>query len=350
MYDVRHFAANDPTTTPSFVDQVLVPANGFVDIAPLFGAGNVGHLSVIPTAPAPAYAFGEGFTLAAHQDEGLVVEVDDRDSETHNGVTRLMDENGTLSAEFMVEFGRDPVTGGFEDFDLLVSNFTETAASFTVQSIWDEFGNPIKTTPRTFVMPGRQSRLFATTVADSLGLQVGEVHPFAHAFVDVFVAADRRFVRMNLSVDLRLLMSGRVFDPAALEFATGVRPTAIRRTTSVLTSNLQTSSASAIANWVHLSNPTNQPIVVDVRAFTLELGTEYQLPSLVIPPQAITRFRADGLHLKEEPGVPILADVPIVRFLFSSSAPFGTRGRGESRDGSGLLLFVTPHIVRHEEE
>jgi hypothetical protein len=347
MYDVRYFGANDLPTAPTSLVQVLVAANSFTDLAPLFGPGNVGHISVTPTAPT-AYAAGEGFTLAAHQDPGLVVEVDDRD-EDRNGVSRLLEPTGTPSAELMMEFGRDPVTGGYEDFDVLVSNVTDTTSSLTVLSIYDEFGNPVKTTPMTFQVPARQSRLFATTLVDTLGLQVGEIHPFAHAFGDVFLAADRRLFRMNLSIGRELFVSGRVFDPVALEFVGGLRPSAVRRSTSVLMSELQTTLAGGIANFADLSNPSANPITVQVRAFTIQNGTEYLLGSFVIPPRGITRFRGDALHLKEEPGNPIQSDVPHLRFLFSSNATFGTRGRGEGRDGTGLLIFVTPHILRHEE-
>ena len=348
-YDIRHFAANDLPTSPSFTEQRMLTGNDFTDITPLFGSGNVGHISVTPVAPVPPFAAGEGFTLAAHQDAGLVVEVDDRD-ETRGSVSRLLDPTSTISAELMVEWGRDPITGGYEDFDILVSNVTDAPSSFVVQSIWDEFGNPVKTTPQTFLMPARESRLFATTVVDTIGLRVGEIHPFAHAFGDVFVSSDRRLFRMNLTIGRELFVSASEFDPLALEFVSGVRPTGTRRTTSVLMSELQTTTAGGISNWAYVSNPSAVPITVNVRAFTVTEGTEYQLPPLFVPPRAITRFRGDGLHLKEEVGVPTLPDVPYLRFLFSSSSPFGLRGRGESVDGSGLQIFVTPHIVRHEEE
>lgn len=343
-YTVCSFGATDGVATPPLLNITLLPvgASSFasVDLSFIQNQAGVGHLSVLPPAGGPFL-----YTLAAHQDGDVALEVDDRVA----GTSRLLDAGGTPLAELMLEFGKDNVSGGYEDFDVLVSNASDLASTFTVQSIYDEFGNPIKTTPRTFQMPPRQSRLFRTTVIDSLGLQVGETHPFAAHFGDVFLAAGLGRFHMSLSIGPGLFVSALEFDPVTLEFAGRVRPTAIRRTTSVLVSDAQTSLLTGTENVETLSNPTGTPITVLVRAFTKDLGTEYLLPSFTIPAHGMADFRADALHLKETPGVPTLADVPALRFLFSSNTPFGTRGRQTRRDVNDLLVLVTPHIVRFEE-
>jgi hypothetical protein len=231
-----------------------------------------------------------------------------------------------------------------------VSNPTDTAVSnFTINYIRDEFGNPIKTAPQTFNVGPRQTRLFATTVVDSLGLQLGETHPFAAHFGDVFLTSSMFNFRMNLSLGNNLIVMARQFDPVTLEHESAVRPTAVRRTVSVLMDDLQTTLSNGTENWAWLSNPTNGPLDVQVRAFTVTQGTEYVLPMITIPPQSIFRFRGDALHLKETPGVTVEPDVPHLRFLFSSNGPFGSRGVRLQRDPTGLVVMMSPHIVRFEE-
>ena len=341
-YTVCCFGATDGATSPLLsVVPVPVAANSFanLDFSPIQNQAGVGHISVLPPGA------GLSYTLGAHQDEDIVLEVDDRVA----GTSRLLDQGGTTNAELIVSFGKDPQSGGYEDFDVLVANGSDFASTFTVQSIHDESGNLVKGTPRTFQMPARQSRLFATTLVDSLGLQVGETHPFAEHFGDVFLSSDRRFFRMNLSIGAGLFVSSLEFDPLTLEFASRVRPTAVRRSTSMFVTDAQTSWLTGIENFGYLSNPSNGLITLQVRAFTKDLGTEYLLGSFDVPPQSITPFRFDALHLKETPGVAIQPDVSHLRFLFTSNSPFGIRGRQAGRDVNDLLVFTTPLTLRYEE-
>jgi hypothetical protein len=117
----------------------------------------------------------------------------------------------------------------------------------------------------------------------------------------------------------------------------------------VLMHDLQSSLVGGTQNWALLSNPTNAPVEVQVRAFTALEGTAYTLAPFVIDPFSIYRFRGDGQGLKENPGAVGEPDVPFVRFLFSSNGAFGIRGIRQQFDPSGLLIFMSPHIIRHED-
>lgn len=343
FFDVFYFSANDGVTPPLITSTtVAVGPDDFVPIslAPFASTGGFGQLLVLPPGP------GTQFTLGSQQDQDLVYGVDDN----LQGDSRLLDQGGTAQAELMLSFGQNTATGQFTDYHILVSNPTDDeTANFTINYIRDEFGTPIKTTPRTFNVGPRQTRLFATTLVDSLGMQLGETHPFADHFGDVFLTTGMGNFRMNLSLGNNLIVMARQFDPVTFEYESAVRPTAIRRTVSVLMHDLQTTLANGTENWAWLSNPTNGPLNVQVRAFTAIKGTEYVLPALTIPPNSIFRFRGDALHLKETPGVTIEPDVADLRFLFSSNGPFGTRGLRLQHDPGGIVVLLSPHIVRFEE-
>lgn len=324
---------------PLTVQPYTVGPNAFLSLTDFIALpGRVGQI-IVQQSAAP-------FALASLEDDDLVYAVDDR----VGGTPRLLDAGASALATLTFAFGKDAQSGGFEDFDLLVSNLTDdpSPAGFTIRAIYDEFGGAILSTPRTFTLGPRATRLFATTTAASLGLQVGETHPFADLFGDVFAATGYRRFFMDLAIGRGLVLQGRSFDPLTLDFAGRVLPTSNRGTSSVLVSDAQTSLLSGIVNVATFANATSGPITVQVRAFTEVQGTQYLLPSFVIPARGMTDYRLDGLHLKETPGVPTLADVPNLRLLFSSNAPFGTSGRRSRRDASDLLLLVTPHIVRHD--
>jgi hypothetical protein len=345
VYTVRAFGATDESTNPQIGADVpvAVGANDFQDISFVIAAiasqGEVGHIRVIPPGP------GFRFTLASHQDQDLVHEVDDG----LRGDLRLLNEGGTSNAEMMFEYGRDAQTGGFSDFHILISNPTEEATAFTLRSIHDEFGNAIKTTPRTFTLPPNQSRLLGTTLGESRGLQVGEINPLIEHFGDVFLATSMVRFRMAISAGNNMRVSGVQYDPVSLQFQSAVRPTALRRTVSVLMHDLQSSTASTTENWAWFSNPTTSPITVQVRAYTVTEGTAYLLDPIEIPPLSIYRFRGDGLHLKESPNSTVQPDVTHLRFLFSSNAAYGVRGVRLTRDAQGIYAAMSPHIIRFED-
>jgi hypothetical protein len=345
VFIVRVFGATDDLTNPQLGSDIMVPvgANDFEDIS--FAAtliannGEVGHIRVIP--PGPGFRFG----IASHQDQDLVHEVDDG----LRGDLRLLNEGGTTSAEMMFQYGRDPQTGGFSDFHILISNPTDDASSFTIRSIHDQFGNPIKTVQRTFTLGANQSRLLGTTLGESRGLQVGETNPLVEHFGDVFLATSMVTFHMAISAGNNMRVSGVQYDPVSLQFQSAVRPTAIRRSVSVLMHDLQSSTASTTENWAWLSNPTTSPITVQVRAFTVTEGTTYLLDPIEIPPLSIYPFRGDGLHLKESPNSVAQPDVAHLRFLFSSNAAYGVRGVRINRDAQGIYAAMSPHIIRFEE-
>jgi hypothetical protein len=348
-FDVLQYGATDGIQ-PVLLDTtpVFVPANSYtsIDFSAIASQAGVGHIRVNP--PAGGYRF----SLAAHQDQDLVHDVDD----AVRGDARLLNQGGTSQAMMQFQYGRDNATGGFFDFHILVSNPTDQDSAFSVNWIRDEFGNPIKTTPRLLLLGPNQTRLIATTTNLSRGFQVGEINPIAEHFGDVFLATSLLTFHMNVSTGNNLIVSGVQFDPGSLAFQSSVRPTAIRRAYSVLTHDLQSSLASATENWAWLSNPTDSPIDVQVRAFTrgdqgITDATEYMLPSFTIPPFSIYRFRADGLGLTEIPNDPVGTDVPDVRFLFTSNAAYGIRGvRIQLDTSTGQIAQMSPFFIRAEED
>lgn len=299
----------------------------------------VGQLSIIPPGTMPL------FSVAAQEDDDLVYEVNEQIGLT----SRLLDAAASGLASLIVDWGRDAQSGRTLDFDLLMVNGTDLPRSFTLHSIYDKFGLPVTQIPITITLQARESRLYRTTLLDSIGLELQETHPFAAWFGDVFAATSLTRYAFHMSLDEGLFASASVFDPFALEAAMRVRPSAYRHVQSVLTTGLQTTASGGILNTITLSNPTDGPLPVDVRAFTPIKGTEYVLGSVIVPPRSQLDWSADALGLREDVGDVTNPPVREVRLRFASNIPFGLFSRQEGRSAGNLLLFVTPHIIRHED-
>lgn len=302
--------------------------------------GTAGHFAVLPP-PGP----GAAYAVASLEDEDLVYESDDR----VNKVSRLLDQGSSSLAGLVTEFGRDVQAGDVRDFDLLAANGSDQPASFTLLSVYDASGNALLATPRTVVLQPRQTRLYATTTTDSVGLQLGEVHPFADLFGDVFTSASLARYQLTFTIGQGVFLTGRAFDPFAGDFGARLRPTAFRHASSVLVSDAQTTTLGGIRNEVVLQNPSSGAINVSVRAFTETDGTEYVLPSFMVPGRSLYTWTPDALGLREIVGDVVSPPVRNLRFRFTSNAIFGLFARQRQKDAQGLIILVTPHIVRHED-
>ena len=297
----------------------------------------VGHLSVVPV-PAAGVAFA--FTLATHDDNDIVLDVDDQ--------RRLLDAGAFSTADLILDFGKD-ADGNYHDFDILASNVSDAPASFTIQSIRDSAGNAILLMPRTVNLLTRQARLYASNLSDSVGLVNPEVHPFADLFGDVFAAGGLTRFRMALSISGDMFLTARQFDPLALDFAMRVRPIARRHTTSVLVSEAQTTTAGGILNIIQVSNPTGGSMTVNLRAFTQTLGTEYVLPSVIVPPFGMLEWSADALGLREVVGDLASPEVRNLRIVLLSNIAFVSRPYQKTRNGAELIVMLRPHVIRHDD-
>ncbi len=334
------FHATDGTATLLTGGPILVGTQSTLVVpVPL---GSVGHLSVVPvpgvqTAP-PGTDFA--FSLATHDDNDIVLDVDDQ--------RRLLDAGAFSTADLILDFGKD-AEGNYHDFDIVASNVSDAPTSFTITSIRDFSGAPIKVTPRTVNLLPRQTRLYASNVPNTVGMTLGEVHPFADFFGDVFAAGGLTRFRMALSISEGAFLTARQFDPLALDFAMRVRPHARRHTNSVLISESQTTTAGGILNFIQISNPTGGPMTVNLRAFTQTEGTEYVLPSLTVPAYGMLDWSADALGLREEVGDLSSPEVRNLRIVALSNIAFSARARQEARNASELLIMVRPHIIRQDD-
>jgi hypothetical protein len=334
------FHATDGTATLLTGAPILVGTQSTLVVpVPL---GSVGHLSVVP-APFPQTAPAGtdfAFTLATHDDNDIVLDVDDQ--------RRLLDAGSFSSADLILDFGKD-AEGNYHDFDIVASNVSDAPTSFTITSIRDFSGAPIKVTPRTVNLLTRQTRLYASNVADTVGMTLGEVHPFADLFGDVFAASGLTRFRMALSISDGVFLTARQFDPLALDFAMRARPLARRHTNSSLISESQTTTAGGILNFIQLSNPTSGPMTVNMRAFTQIEGTEYVLPSVMVPAYGMLDFSADALGLREIVGDLTSPEVRNLRIVALSNIAFVLRAFQRTRNGAELIVMVRPHIIRQDD-
>lgn len=327
-------------------DSVNIAGDTSVTLPPL--PGSVGHVSVepLPFVPAPPpnqtapLTTEFAFTLSTHDDNDVVLDVDDQ--------RRLLDAGAVSTADLILDFGKD-AEGNYHDFDIVASNVSDALASFTIQSIHDSAGNAILLLPRTVNLLTRQTRLYASNLSDSVGLVNPEVHPFADLFGDVFAAGGLTRFRMALSISAGAFLTARQFDPLALDFAMRVRPIARHHTTSVLVSEAQTTTAGGILNIIQISNPTGGSMTVNLRAFTQTLGTEYVLPSVIVPPFGMLEWSADALGLREVVGDLASPEVRNLRIVLLSNIAFVSRPFQKTRNGADLIVMLRPHIIRHDD-
>jgi hypothetical protein len=317
-----------------------VPANDSIALDD-FGMlpEGVGQLSIIPPGTMPL------FSVASQDDEDIVYEVNDQILLT----SRLLDAGPSSLAGLGVDWGRDTQSGRTLDFDVLMVNGSDLPRSYTLYSIYDAFGSPVTQVPITVTLQARESRLYRTTLVDSIGIELGEPHPFAAFFGDVFAATNLTRYAFRMSLDEGLFATARVFDPFALDAAMRVRPSAPAHVQSAITTGLQTTASGGILNIVTLINPTSGPLPVDIRAFTPVKGTEYVLGRVTVPPNSMLDWSPDALGLREDVGDITNPPVRDLRLRFTSNIPFNVFARQEGRNASNLIVFVTPHIVRLED-
>jgi hypothetical protein len=304
--------------------------------------GSTGHLSVMP-APFPQIApVGTEFffTLAAHEDTDIVLDVDDQ--------RRLLDAGASSTADLMLDFGQDG-DGNYHDFHLLVSNTSDADASFTINEIRDQNGAQILLSARVVTLSARNTRLYASNVSDSIGLVNPEVHPFADLFGDVFAGSGLTRFRMALTIGEGIFLTARQFDPLAGDYAMRVRPMARRHAVSALVSEAQTTTSGGIQNVIRLANSTAGNMTVTVHAFTQTEGTEYVLPDVVVAPYSMFDWSPDALGLREVVGDLVGPEVRNLRFQFVSNIPFVSRAFQHTRNGANLIVMLRPHIVRQDD-
>jgi hypothetical protein len=332
------FHATDGSATPIPVPLVGTVGTAFVPV-PL---GSVGHLSVVPAPfPQTAPAGTEfAFTLATHEDADIVLDVDEQ--------RRRLDDGASAQADLLVDFGQD-AEGNYHDFDQLVSNVSDATAALTILNVYTETGQVLLPSPRVVTLAARETRLFATNLSDSLGLELGETHPFADVFGDVFAAGGFGRYRFDLLIDEGIFLTARQFDPLAGDFAGRVRPQSRNHVQGALVFNAQTTADGGITNELYLTNSSAGQITVNVRAFTRTEGTEYMLSQLVVPARSTVAWSPDGLGLRETPGDVVAPPVRDFRFLFSSNGPLNVFGRQRIRNGADLIVVVTPHVVIQED-
>ena len=198
----------------------------------------------------------------------------------------------------MLTFGRDNATVGFADFHILVSNPTDEIANFTINYIRDAFGNPIKTMPRRSTWARASRACLPPRVVDSLGLQLGETHPFAAHFGDVFLTSSMADFRMNLSLGNNLRR------------AAPVRPRVARVRVRRAPHRDPPHRLRADARPPDLARERHRELGLALepderaaaqragvtRALSRHAATEYILTTFKIPPQSIFRFRGDALR------------------------------------------------------
>jgi hypothetical protein len=329
-------------TILGFIPAAPIPANG-VFVVPGVPAGSAGQVAVTPL---PAAGVDVKFTMATREDPAGFGEAIGfgLDSDIH------VQQTGPGNFyELALEWGRTP-EDDFRDFAILATNATDGALTIQFDEINDATGGAILPFPRVFTLGARETRYFGTTLANTIGLEIGEVHPFADLFGDVFLTAGLRQMRWALVHAPGVVVTAPNFDPAFSAAYQEVPETEISISAAVVGIEQETTTFGAERNWIAMTNRSTAEARVFVRIFTPG-GTEYLLPDLFVPPGGRFDWSPDALVLngllgiREDQNVPTDPPVPFFSVYLASTTGLGFFGRREIRDALGNLVLVTPHVV-----
>ncbi len=334
QFDIRTFDASGAQV--GVTQQPVVAANATFEWTP---TTTTGYVSIEPTPAVIPAGFHVQYALAGRENT-IQTSVESRFLEPNTGHWP-----GILDLGFEMAFGSD-LAGNLHDFGLVMSNPTTSTETVVLQAIYRKGGNPILTSPRTFVLGGGRSVIMKSSTTLSRGLEQGEVSWFDDLFGDVFQAQDLDEFTLVVQAPNTLNVSARHYDPSFNAFYQVLRAIPRTNRACIYGFPIETTASGGFRNYVSITNTTNGPLKVPIRGFTPMLGTEYILPTVTVPARSRLDWSPDGMIFREQPsdtvGPPVtnlrLEMVPLTGALF--------RSRSEARDQNELLIFITPRLTR----
>ncbi len=316
---------------------VNVPASGAFSIDP--GLLQLGQVQIVPT-PAPGQSAPAGtvfrFGIAALEDDPQVL-IETRYLEPAEANAAQLD------VAFDLRFGTD-AAGNVYDFGIYLANPSPTSTSVTVNQIRTAGGAPLLASPRIVTLAGHAAKFESTTTVESLGLDAGEQSVFNDIFGNVDLAVGMAEVSVQLSIPRGVNVTARDYDSRFKAYRRILA--AYRLSTSVAIPNMEVEpfTTTGVKNEAVFTNRQTGSVTLNVRAFTPG-GTQYQLPSVVLPGLTQVRWSPDGQIFREDPTDTTSPPVPFMTFFFSTSGGTFFDGLRTRVDATDLIFFVRPYAV-----
>jgi hypothetical protein len=316
---------------------VIVPPRGTYEFAP---SVTLGHVHVEPRAPVPPSPPNHVRCSLAAREGTVATHVEARFLEMEGSQASSL-----LSTGFDVEYGMG-AGGNVHDFALVMSNDSGSDQSVVLQAIYRRGGQPVLTTPRAYLLRNQHTVWMATSTSQSQGLGTNEPSLFQDLFGDVFQFQGFEAVTLYVQAPRSVDVSARQFDAAFSSFHRILRPTPRTNRAGTYDLPVAPSTLSGTRSYVSITNPTSADLTVPIRAFTPMMGTEYILPSVIVPAYSRLDWSPDGLMLREEPTDTVGPTVDFLRIQMTplSGALFGARV--ERREPSQAIVYIRPALVR----
>jgi hypothetical protein len=249
--------------------------------------------------------------------------------------TRLVATSLNFGRQLAGPFGFE----NFWDFAVVARNDRDTPQTFTVTQFADQNG-PLITSPRTILLDAFESRV--VTAFDP---------EFSDLLAPPLTTGFLQLLWIEASVPEGVDVTFRQFGPVAFDFNMTQRPVRLGHLFVGMDVLPQPVVGLGIRSVVSLVNPNGVAITVQPEALISEPedfdGTAILLPAVTIPPRTRVDWTPDGVVYVDRDGEP----VDSIGLRFFSLSPYYVTGWRERRTGAdGLILSVTPMIVRNLDE
>jgi hypothetical protein len=255
------------------------------------------------------------------------------------GIETVQAQVETRFMEVSTQFGTD---SGFQfkDFVLLVRNDADESRTVSLNDVRDQDGSPLIVQPRQIILAPHESRAMTTTDV-----------PFADLFGDVHDQAGLRQTSIGIAVPTGVAATFRQYDPDYFEFNSVLVPQTSGHVFETLGVFPEPSLPSPVSTSFTVVNPNGTQVTVDLSVRIsqpdgFDAATKPWLTLVIQPHQSVDLSGLlDGTVFLNRDEV----EESHVGLLATSAAPINLFGRRETRDGAGLLIMLSPVVIRNLE-
>lgn len=227
---------------------------------------------------------------------------------------------------------------GYTDFALVLSNTSDEARDVVLREVRRPDGSPLKLAPRTIGLGGRETRSVSTLDA-----------PLVDLFGDALLAAGLTRARLELFVPRDVDVAARQFDPVSLVHL-GTRPFGTAGHVVDVLQLERNETPTTLRQFVTVHNPSATPLTVTVSSLVpqppgFDTGA-LPLTTLTVPARGFLDYSPDGTAFLDRDGLP----VDFFGLRVTCPVSFALTARRERRAGNGLLLMISPTIVRSHDD
>ena len=227
----------------------------------------------------------------------------------------------------------------YTDFAMVVRNDADATRLVTLQEIRLADGSSLEPTPRSITLAARESRVITTLDP-----------PFDDLFGDATLQPSLLRVWMHIELPADVDLSFRQFDPLTLASNMTVRPHTVGHIFETLEVFPEPVLPSTVRTFFSIVNPTNTEITVTVESLIpqpdgFDAGP-VPLATLTVPALNRIEFSPDGVTYLDRD----LVAADVVGFRLRSGAPFTALGRRVHQNASGLILMLSPTIIRNFDD